>query len=502
VRSTGQPKKDQKSSCSHNLAPSLQAGNTRSRGSSLHTLIKANEMAPQPLDVASNRQLLFDDRFVEQSSAITHVMHAPSPAEITLESDQPWESGGIHYSSVIQDGDRFRMWYRADTGSDLNNAVDSESWICYAESTDGIAWTKPDLGIVTKVESGHNNILFSEKSSGINPSVIIDPSADETERYKMITRGSGPTCVLGYVSRNGISWQPVHANPILSEPGPFDSQNVLIYDDEAKRYVIYCRGVDTDRPGTFKDGIRAIRRSESDDFRNWTPLELVVTADEDDPADLHLYTNAAYRYSRAQSAWLMFPMILHVDRQGNADSYPGLSDVQFATSRDGIVWNRQFREPFLSPDLDPQNWVDRNPVVGPGILQTSPAELSLYYSERLRDSECRFRRCTIRTDGFVSIHAGYRKWGEFTTPPLRISGNQLNLNVKTSGGGSVVVELQDASGTAIPGHNFDSCDPIFCDQIDRTVTWSGNSKVQIPNNLCKIHFRMRDAHLFAFQFAE
>ncbi len=59
-------------------------------------------------------------------------MHPPTPREVALESDRPWESGGVHYSSVIQDGDRYRMWYRADT-STPRDSLDASSWICYAE---------------------------------------------------------------------------------------------------------------------------------------------------------------------------------------------------------------------------------------------------------------------------------------------------------------------------------------------------------------------------------
>lgn len=458
-------------------------------------------MSGDVIDIGTRRQLLFDDRFVENAKGVTHVAHQPRPAEIAIESDRDWESGGVHYSSVVEDGGRYRMWYRADTGGDPTKAIDASSWVCYAESDDGIAWSKPNLGIVTDIDGGRNNILFPDRSAGINPCVIVDPSAASGERYKMITRGSNPTNVLGYVSADGIGWTAVDTNPLLAEPGPFDSHNTVVYDDEAGRYVIFCRGVDPSRSGSFKDGIRAIRRAESDDFRHWSSMSLVLTADERDPADLHLYTNAATRYTRAQAAWLMFPMILYVDRQGNADSYPGLSDVQFAASRDGILWERRFREPFLSPDLDPLNWVDRNPIVGPGILETSPTELSLYYSERLRDPACRFRRCTIRKDGFVSLHAGYDGWGEFTTPALRASGSKLDLNVRTSGGGGVSVELQTADGTAIPGRTHDDCDVIFGDAIDRPVTWNGKTRVDSSADI-RIRFRMRDAHLFAFRFAD
>ena len=453
------------------------------------------------IDVGTQRQLFLDKLFFDTQDGIELVAHEPERREVSVESDRSWESGGVHYSSVVQDGDRFRMWYRADTGGDPANAIDSESWVCYAESTDGITWEKPELGIVESVEAGRNNILFPDKASGINPSVIIDPSASGDERYKMIARGSGPANVLGYTSADGIAWEPVAENPLLSEPGPFDSHNVLAYDDEAERYVIYCRGVDTNRPGNFKDGIRAIRRAESKDFHTWSDMEIVVTADDDDPSDLHLYTNAAYRYTRAQRAWMMFPMILYVDREGNANSYPGLSDAQFIVSRDGVTWDRRFRRPFLSPGRDERDWVDRNPIVGIGMLQTAPDELSLYYSELLRCEDCRFSRCSIRLDGFVSARGPYDRWGEFKTPTLKTSGHALELNFKTTGGGVMEVEVQDADGTPVPGFSFDECDTLFGDHIEATVTWNGNSRFDLPGEVARLGFRLRDADLFAFRFA-
>lgn len=473
------------------------------------------------IDVGTQRQLFLDDLFFDEQYRVELVAHQPTRREVSVESDRSWESGGVHYSSVVQDGDRFKMWYRADTGGDPNSAIDSESWVCYAESADGIVWEKPNLGIVSSVENGNNNILFPDKASGINPCVIIDPSASENQRYKMIARGSGPACVLGYTSSNGISWEPLSENPLLSEPGPFDSHNVLVYDNEANRYVIFCRGIDTtekaqkrlrsymgkkDGIGTldfFKDGIRAIRRTESPDFHTWSDMELVLTADDADPADLHLYTNAAFRYTRAQRAWMMFPMTLYVDREGTANSYPGLSDVQFVVSRDGVTWDRRFRRPFLSPERDERDWVDRNPIIGIGMLQTAPDELSLYYSELLRCEDCRFSRCTIRTDGFVSARGPYDGWGEFTTPPLQSAGSRLALNYRTTGGGIMDVALLDAQGTDLPGFSFEDCDTLFGNHIDATVTWNGQDRFSFPpKSTVRLRVRLRDADLFAFQFLD
>ena len=57
---------------------------------------------------------------------------------------------------VFQDGDLFRMYYR---GSDVVYTEDGyssphEETACYAESRDGIHWTKPELDLFEVVAAG------------------------------------------------------------------------------------------------------------------------------------------------------------------------------------------------------------------------------------------------------------------------------------------------------------------------------------------------------------
>ena len=66
----------------------------------------------------------------------------------------------------------------------------------------------------------------------------------------------------------------------------------------------------------------------------------------------------------------------------------------------------------------------------------------------------------------------------------------------------MLVELQDPEGVPIDGFGLDSCLEMFGDQIDRLAVWDGSERFDIPDRRCKIRFRMRDAHLFAFRFAE
>ena len=457
-------------------------------------------MPSKPISVGSQRQLFLDDFWFESQDNIQLTMHQPELQEFAIACDQPWEKGLMHYSVVLLDEGQYRMWYRVDAIEMADK--DALSWMCYSESGDGIHWDKPNLGLVSWEGSTENNIIFpSETVEGINGSIIIDPNGPSNERYKMITRSGGkPSCILGYVSDDGLNWRGVETNPLVTKD-PFDSHNILIWDDEGERYVIYMRGVDESVPGSFLEGRRAIRRSESADFLHWSYPELVVTPDEKDPEDLHFYTNAAHKYERAERSYLMFPMILYPDRVYPDAPEPGLSDIQFAASRDGIHWERRFRQPFISPGLDERNWVDRNPIMGTGMVPTGPNELSMYYSEFYRNPATRLRRCTMRLDGFVSVEGPYMGWGEFTTHPITFSGQRLELNYSTSGGGSIFVELQDEEGTAIRGFTIEECGEIYGDKIEGIVAWQDGDDVSaLAGKPVRLRVRLRDAHLYAFKF--
>ena len=448
------------------------------------------------VDVGSERQLFLDDFWFDSRQGIRLTRHPPQPREVSLSCVEPWEGKELHYSSVVRDRGLYRMWYRV-----AEKEPPYPVWTCYAESRDGITWTRRNLGVYSRKGSTRNNIIGDPKDF-TNVSVIVDPNQQpgSSARYKMISRVGG---ISGFVSRDGIHWQPVRTNPLLPPgKGPFDSHNTLLWDDERRRFVIYLRGVDSSVEGSFKGGRRAIRRTESTDFLHWSEPELVVAADERDPKDLHFYTNAAVKYFRAARAFLMFPMVLYPDRRENEDApLPGLADIVFASSRDGIRWDRLFRKPFLSPDLDPENWVDRNPIMGHGVVPTGPGEISMYYSDLLRSERTRIRRCTLRTDGFVSVQGPDSGFGEFTTRPIRFQGRGLELNYATSGGGSLLVELQDQDGDPLEGLSLEDCAPLVGNKIAGIARWRGGIDLsRHAGKTVRLRVRIRDAHLYAFRF--
>jgi hypothetical protein len=112
------------------------------------------------------------------------------------------------------------------------------------------------------------------------------------------------------------------------------------------------------------------------------------------------------------------------------------------------------------------------------------------------------RRYTLRLDGFVSASAGWRG-GELITKPLTFTGKRLLLNFSSSAAGAIQVEIQDAAGKAMPGLALDDCQSVFGDSLDRTVTWADeNSVARLAGKPVRLRFRLQDADLFAFRFAD
>jgi hypothetical protein len=273
--------------------------------------------------------------------------------------------------------------------------------------------------------------------------------------------------------------------------GAFDTHSICLWDGARRQYAVYTRG--------FKGGARLIRRATSTDFRTWSPLAYIDTGDG--PVE-HLYKNAAVPYYRRPDLILMFPKRFLPERRSPdpAEKIPGLSDVVFMFSRDGVRFDRRFREAFVRPGLDPDNWHHRAIEIGPTLVPTGKGEMSLYLFEHYYRPNVQLRRLVLREDGFVSVHAG-AAGGEFTTRPLTFGGKRLLLNVATSAAGSVRVEVLSAAGKPLPGYALADAEEIYGDELARPVKWKGGADLgSLAGQAVRLRFVMRDADLYALQF--
>ena len=88
-------------------------------------------------------------------------VHTPSIDSRPLSArDRPWESTITNHTSVFEDGGRYRMYYqcRDDVG---RGERPTSAMLAYAESTDGLNWTKPKIGTVSFDGSTDNNLVYA-----------------------------------------------------------------------------------------------------------------------------------------------------------------------------------------------------------------------------------------------------------------------------------------------------------------------------------------------------
>ena len=187
--------------------------------------------------IDSKRILLLDDRLIDRSKNIILKNWQPTEGDLVIVHDELWE--GSFYHTIIKDDSLFRLYYRCMPYYVENSKIKiGKSKACYAESLDGIKWVKPKIGKIEFEGSKNNNILFEGIGThNFTPFIDKNPNALIEEKYKAVGGHQAKGGLFLFISENGIDWERVSDNPI-NLAGKFDSQNLIFYDEEIKKYRI------------------------------------------------------------------------------------------------------------------------------------------------------------------------------------------------------------------------------------------------------------------------
>ena len=286
---------------------------------------------------------------------------------------------------VIKENSVYKMWY---TAGGLNYPTDTElrSRICYAESWDGITWSKYGANPVLDVD--YNG---SWDSLGVETvSVIIDPAAPLNARYKMWYAGqtfNSYRYEIGYAfSPDGINWQK-YPTPVLQvgaanewDNGFLEGPSVIF---DGTTYKMWYCGYDVTVNGSGTDGQANIGYAESSDGISWVKSPqnpvMTVTAGEWDAVSV-------------QDPHVLYDGLYYMWYGGNeVDGYG--QQVGYATSADGIQWTKSGANPVLTkggvgewdrntasfPSVLVENGLFRMWYTGKDIEPTIPNDLNYYW---------------------------------------------------------------------------------------------------------------------------
>ncbi len=261
----------------------------------------------EPIALGSRRELFVDSLLVDRLQGATIELCQPIDRGSVLALDQPWEGLFSAYTTIIRDGDRLRMYYRGGPGQDSADGTDAEV-TCYAESVDGVQWTKPSLGLYEIAGSNENNVVLAgmaPASHNFTPLLDTRPAVPQDERYKALaySKAKGDFVTLSaWASPDGIHWRKLREEPVMTAKNvggdwAFDSQNVAFWSQSEQMYVCYFR--------KFTIDVRTVSRVTSRDFLDWSPPEPMRYSNTGTtrPAN-QLYTNQTQPYFRARtSTW-------------------------------------------------------------------------------------------------------------------------------------------------------------------------------------------------------
>jgi hypothetical protein len=482
--------------------------------------------AAEPIEIGARLELFVDDYLIDRFVGKAELrLNRLTERQGDFTCDKPWEGNHSGSATFIQDGDTYRMYCKGANWQALGKAT-HDDFTCYAESKNGIHWTRPELGIVEFDGSKKNNIILSgEAANTFVPFRDSNPHCKPEEQYKALVVFSNPVRGLyAFASPDGVHWRRMGREPLITK-GKFDSQNLAFWDSVRGRYVAHFRemsgpndefGLKGPQLGLDDNGpARDVLTSTSPDFLHWTEPQWLKYPDS---PRMQIYLNQIRPYYRAPHLFVGFPGRFMAGREIEKDlpitkhpsyKFGSITETLFMTSRDGLHF-RRWGEAYVRPGPRKERWIYAGTFPTYGLLVTksnlagAPDELSLYVNDggnwSQRGKATRFRRYTMRIDGFVSVNAPL-SGGELVTKPLTFTGSKLAMNFATSAAGTVQIEIQNELGNPIEGLALDDCPEIFGDEIDRVVAFKrGSDLSHLAGKPICLRFVLKDADLYSFQF--
>ena len=446
-----------------------------------------------------DRILFIDDRQITSARGVERRIHPARKFEgnPVVTSDRDWEGQETTLGSVFKEGDGYRMWYQSYATTPDSGGIDAfiRSLHLYAESEDGLAWTKPELGInEDSLGSRANNIALVRLAfrRDLNPSVLHTPG--DGPAYRMFTYGVGYDLPYDghYVaySDDGLHWSDGPGTPVI--PG-YGDEGWFTYDevDEVFRGLL-----------TYGRWEAELFSTQSTDGLEWTLPRPGFRLDQADT-----------EWTGAQAADKIFLRAMPIAYYGpvllgflqvlrgvvSGGGFDGEMDVHLLSSTDGRSWSRVGDSWPILQRGDAGAWDDGLVWTGNSLVEDGD-EVVLYYNGCRRTAGALQRskwpksigRASWPRDRLVGLMAS----GDGVVETIAmVAGGSLHVNADASKG-EVSVQLLDANGSAIEGFSAADGESLARDTLDHTLVWSGDT-ASLPGREVRVQLTLHDAELFA-----
>ena len=467
------------------------------------------ERPPEVVTLGRGRELFVDDFLVESSSCVRKY-HRPEKfsGNPVLKPETDLELGGGSHPAcacpksggVWFDYEKriYQMWYEAGfLGT-----------VCYAESTDGIRWVRPQLDVFP----GTNRVLPPGLKCD-SWTVVHDYHTDDPrQKYKMFLMEPCPSVARGMVmtSPDGIHW----SLPIAT--GYAGDRSTMFYNPFTGKWCFSLRSY-ADKPL-----LRMRDYAEGNDFFAAAQWGGLAASDAEtravhwagvDEADLPLPATGLapqlYNLDAVPYESLMLGMFqLHYgppNEECERSGLPKITGLEFAYSRDGFHWYRPDRRCAILPEPGEDCW-DRGYVQSLGNVCTVGEERIVFYFTGFAgapgggDKMSMYENgatgiAFLRRDGFVSLDAADA--GEIVTRRLVFDGEFLFVNIDAPAG-SLSVEVLDADFRTIDGFSAGECRAVSGDRTKVPIEWNRAKLAALRGRVVRFRFILKRGGIYSF----
>ncbi len=441
----------------------------RNVGCLLLVLLTASAFGAIDIDVG--RQLFVDDYLIETNTLVREwgrpVKYEGNPVlypKTEAEKNEPYDStarpngGGMWWDAKKG---VFRLWYEA-------------GWlwsVAYAESEDGIHWTRPELDIVP----GTNLVLPLDGSAPHPDSWSVVPDAHGEGWWMFLRQPGGDEQGYLYWSDDGLHWQ------FKCRTGVCGDRSTFFHDPFRGHYVYSLRAADAkaERARAYRAAVDPVAGAkwawagfaETAEVKPWIRTDARDLPEPTGPAagrrpQLYNFDAVAYESLMVGAFEIHYgPENDICERAG----LPKITDLQFAYSRDGFTYERPDRTAAIRSERWESDKWDRGYVQSlSNLMVVMGDELWLYYGA-FRGDEGRLScaredapwagvnsprngmyhkgamgLAKLRRDGFAALAAATK--GFVQTKEVVFSGSRLYVNAVAD---SVVCEVLGARGEVL-----------------------------------------------------
>ncbi len=452
--------------------------------------------------IKRDRFLLLDRRIVERTknAKLTVGTVKKHPSNPLFAEDKPWEKRFDNlYANVIFDEEEgiYKCWYspfivdNSATGMTLEERKQKryraprnrEMAICYATSKDGIAWIKPELGIVKYEGSRATNILW--RGSGDRKNLWEGPHGsgifkdfrdpDPKRRYKAFLKAKILSVAF---SADGIHWGPAIACPEADSAG--DTHNNAFWAPTLNKYV----GITREWGNKFG---RQVARTSSADFVNWSKSEVVL---EGLDKGHQTYAMPVFYYGG-----------IYLGLVAIHDQKADRVWTELTWSPDTVMWHRVLPGTPLIPNSEKEGDYDWGCVYAAAYPVFLKDEIRLYYGGSdgyhfgWRNGS--FCLTTLRPDGFAGYEpVAANQPAHIKTNPVVCTGNELRICTDVEKNGYVKLKLLDSDNKPLAEGKL-----VVRTVTDGPIEWrDGFSFRKLKGKEIRLRFKLKDAKLYSFSF--